>query len=322
MRIRLAVRSVISLLALSLAACGGGGGGGGGSPPPPPETGITVPLQAAGTTVSYPLNTSSASISFNADGSVAGSALAAADTSGLNGTGKDSVVLTTDGDGFLTSVVFSIAGAGSTRFAVGFTAPFAQPASNLITGRSGFASFVATNSGAGMSYSTYGAWTMVPNSGEFDFGSFAGGVMTPASAIPTSGSATYSGTAIGYGATSVGAGSTTATIFAFGASAGLTANFAGPATGVSATFSNFYTALIGGSAPLPTIPTLTGVSTGFAASGGVNGYSGTLTSADGSYSGHLNGAFFGPSANETAGTFNAANSASHVLLTGGFGAVK
>ena len=283
------MRSVFFLALLGLAACGGGGGGGGGSSGPvTPPAGIPVPFQAPGTTVTYAVDSAAASVIGT---SVTGQRIDAA------GTGS-TVALTSGSNGNLTNASFNIA-TPTTRFVQSYGGSQLTPLpsltlsylSNTITallntpGANGFIS-----AGAGLSYSTYGAW------GSNDFtsgriGVLAGGSATPASAMPTSGTATYTGQTIGTGTNTTGA-------YALLGNATIQVNFGTNAATI--TLNNTQQQYLGTNSVI-TGPTLTGTGT---ISG--NRMAGTLSGTG--LSGTHASTFYGPAAQENAGVWSVAGS--------------
>ena len=136
-------------------------------------------------------------------------------------------------------------------------------------------------------------------------GVMAGGVETPISAVPTTGTATYNGTTLGVGATG-------ATAFALSGNAQIVANFTNQA--VTTTFSNIVTQNIVGGA-MGTLPDLTGSATLRG-----NKYQGPI--GNGAFVGTTNGTLYGPNAEETAGVWNVSNGFTHTTAMGSFGAKR
>jgi hypothetical protein len=159
-----------------------------------------------------------------------------------------------------------------------------------------------------LNFATYGIWisASTPSAGGFAVGS-----MTPLAAItPSLGTATYSGGVVGAGVDHING-----TLLALEGTFSLSANFS--AMTVSGTFN--INDLTNGT----TFGNLTMPSTSItAATGGP--FSGTLTGnlEDGNpvTTSDVNGHFFGPTANETAGTFSAANT--NFQAVGAFGGKK
>lgn len=152
-----------------------------------------------------------------------------------------------------------------------------------------------------LSFSAYGIWASDDGGGNGRVGVLAIGNETSPAAVPMAGTATYNGTTIG------AAASTTAA-FALTGTAQIVANFgAGSAT---TTFSNITTENIATNA-IGALPNLTGTSV---IAG--NKYTGPL--AGGALAGQVNGTFYGPVAQETAGVWNV--SGGGLTAIGSFGA--
>ena len=164
-----------------------------------------------------------------------------------------------------------------------------------------------------LSYSFYGGWYRWYNGNTaFDSGAFAGGSATLPSAIPTSGTATYTGTVFGSGS-SGGVGGE----YFFAGNAQLSANF-GP--GGSGTVTSTFSGLSGQGQFVPafTPGNITGTET---IAAGTNRFTGTVTgtSLATALTGTLNGAFYGPTAQEAAGSFKLTG-AGNAFQAGAFGA--
>jgi hypothetical protein len=173
-----------------------------------------------------------------------------------------------------------------------------------------------------LTYSNFGVWANQVNNndpnngGVLQVGVFASGSPTPASAVPTTGSATYTGDAAGFASIPTPAGDphTNGTLnMAFNAAAAIGINFGTGA--VNSTISNIQAVSMDSIATTATIPNLTG--TGNLATGTAN-YSTSL--AGGGMTGNLNGTLYGPTAQETAGTFSATGGGSTII--GAYGAHK
>lgn len=162
-----------------------------------------------------------------------------------------------------------------------------------------------------LSFSSYGIWVNTTSLNMGNTGAFAVGQMTPAANIPTTGQAVYTGSTIG--ALVTGGGS-----FVLTGNAQLTANFL--LMSVSGSLSGMQAFANGTSTPWNTL-TL-GAAPITAGAGGP--YAGAVTSpASGSLvalSGTYNGNFFGPAANETAGTWKVTGTGTTAF--GAFGAKR
>ena len=290
-------------IAVALAACGGGGSSNSGA-----ISEVTVPFQNPSTSVAY--SASSASVSFTAGtGITATGAPAPADTAG------NTVTLNTDGNGGLSEVTVTTAttNGGPTVTNLGITNGIGDtalvPASSIasllsIVAGGGVPQTVYQGSSAGLSYSGYGIWMQNAGGHNYNVGTYALGSET--TTMPTTGTASYSGTTLGFG-------SNGAAPFAFTGAAALGVNFATGAVS-NVTFSGFTTQDVNDGNPGPTLPTLTGSG----GAGTIVGNKFAVPIAGGALGGSTAGAFYGPNANETAGTFQAAGGG--ISLIGSFGA--
>ena len=163
------------------------------------------------------------------------------------------------------------------------------------------------STGLGFNYQSFGVWN-IPRD-QFQLGGFSAwsnGQPTPASAVPGSGSARFTGNLIGiYGAPSSSGGSTAR------ANVVLDANFSSRSLG----FASSNTTLNGSAASrLDLNGTLTYAP-------GSSSFAGTLRSADGTLSGAASGAFYGPGAEEAGGKFSL-KSGGAAQFTGAYGAKR
>ncbi|MGH6985966.1 MAG: transferrin-binding protein-like solute binding protein [Caulobacteraceae bacterium] len=182
---------------------------------------------------------------------------------------------------------------------------------------------------SGLTYAQYGTWTVNPsgsNTNAIYIAVFAGGLpgVAETSSMPTTGSATYTGGAVGVvlepGVTTSGADAGQW----FGNSS-LTANFATGAVTGSITGINVFAVNSSGGNP-PNIGTLNDIGLTATISGSaydgtadVTGTAGTAFDITGA-TGNTHGAFFGPSAAETAGVFYLTGGTNNVSVEGSFGA--
>ena len=179
----------------------------------------------------------------------------------------------------------------------------------------------------GLSYTTFGTWDVnaTPTANQsYYVGTFGGGLagVAQTASMPTSGSASYSGGAVG---DVLKAG----TANAWYGNSSLTANFA--TNGITGSITNINAYGVGNcsgtgnpcntsSGTLNNI-NLTGTISGSAFSGTATAASGAGTAVDISgATGPLQGGFYGPSANEVAGTFHMTSTTGPITLFGAFGA--
>ena len=262
-------------------------------------------MQGPGTTVTY--GASSAAAKFDA--------ILGVTDSGIDAAGSGSTVrITTDASGIITDLTI-----GTNTANVGFNKgdqPFGTPGTAIPSNAEVLRELTAGlqeifSGGAGsygfafvdLSYSMYGAWAINDsNTGSNGrFGAIAFGVQTQPSSMPTGGSATYNGQALGVGATGTSA-------FAFTGDAQVVANFAG--NSVTTAFSNLVTRDVNTNA-LGSLPTLSGIDS-------ITGNAYSVSISGGGFIGGVDGNFYGPNAEETAGVFLAEDGITTVI--GSYGA--
>jgi len=298
-----------------LAACSGGGGGGAvattTSAPAPvspatPTSGVAVNFQPAMTTVTYP------AAAVTVIGAAKGMGNIAISAAGQGAT----ITLGTDSSGNLSRVIIP-AGSIDDRFLPYDTGrPLTDPSTlnfGIQLGDTfGFASantigysISQVAAGQGLTSSAYGIWTSVWKSPSADAGVFAFGNLTPATAVPATGSATFNGFTTGFGGPTDGSAA-----FVLNGNAQIIANFSNQS--VTTNLTNLSAGNISyTSSAKAAVPNLTGTS---AITG--NAYTGPLSG--GGLSGTVNGNFYGSAAQETAGVWQASGGGS--AWVGSFGA--
>lgn len=304
--------AALSLASLLLAACSGGGGGGGMAAAPAPAApapvvtppGAPVNLQAASTRVAYPAAAVTGVVTSTAPGSVITSASSQGAT----------ITLGTDASGKLNALIFNLPG-----LSVQYPAPLTSLSSplsldsiasalndNLGPGNSLGAVLSQAAAGQILSASSYGLWLHTDDSNTAQAGSFAFGNLTPAASVPVTGSATFNGFAIGTASTLNGG-----SLYAVQGNAQIIANFA-----TQSVTTNLTNLAVGNQpyAPAATITSLPNLSGTSAMTG--NSYAGTISG--GALSGTINGNFYGPAAQETAGVWQASGGGNQWI--GSFGA--
>jgi hypothetical protein len=270
----------------------------------------TVPFQAPATSAAY--NAASASASFTSGVGIAGTgAPEPADTAG------NTVTVTTDSGGGVASITVTTAAVNggaptSTSLLIQNGVSGIMADANTIAfvigqvAVGGPAATVYQGATAQLSFSAYGVWAVNTGGANYNVGVYAlGSETTPAQMAALVGAATYTGSSLGFGANG-------ATPFAFTGSASISVNFTSGAV-TNLTLSNFNTVDIGGGAG-PVLPTLIGA--GGAGTIAASKYA--VAIAGGTLAGNAVGTFYGPTANETAGTFEAAGGG--ISLIGAFGA--
>ena len=168
-----------------------------------------------------------------------------------------------------------------------------------------------TTSPLGWNYQTFGVWNRATSLTSFDAGVFSFGSPTPATALPTTGTATFNGLANGFFVDS--------THTAFFTTAQMTANVIWSTTAPTITFSTTNTTVVGITAPssIGTSNSGLNLNAAIAYPAGTNAFSGTVTSNNG-MTGTLTGRYFGPNAEEVGGLYNLSNPAVGTMM-GGFG---
>ena len=309
---------VWGVLAISVAACGHGSGSSGGFGG---VIAIPAAFQAANTTTAPPFGSASAPGTFTIG---TGFSTAGVTPAPANSLGGATVTLTTDTNGNLTQLVVSAPlGGGGTfnqTFSAGqlqsFTAPISlstlvATVQQLQSRAVGQVSYIFQGTGSGLNVSSYGAWLQSNGGGSFKIGMLGfGNETTPAQMAALVGSATYNGSTFGVGATG-------AIPFAFTGAAQVVANF--PAGAVTATFSGLSTQNISGGGAAIVLPTISGGGT-IGLGVNANQYAFALAGAGG-FTGNVTGTFYGTTAQETTGVWQAVNaSVPATTLTGTFGA--
>jgi hypothetical protein len=227
------------------------------------------------------------------------------------GSGNTTLKLTYDGMKAVSGIAFSTPSGGAT---------FNRGSGTTLTCTSGVCG--AQNSSglaivldgttlpAGWNYQSFGVWAQVTTSTSFQSGAVSAGVMTPGSAVPTTGTAVFTGIANGFFVQYIGgvppgtASTTTASMIA-------NVNFASRTIGFSTTGS--MQTPLNGSAPFSQ-PLLDMAGT-WTYSAGSNSFTGSVTATG--MSGTASGRFYGPAAQEIGGTFSLSGSSG--VFVGGFG---
>jgi hypothetical protein len=258
--------------------------------------GTPITLQAVNTTVTYQAASATALVTNTGTGGVAAAA------SGQGAT----ITLTTDGSG-LIKVAFNIPTTGTTFTQqytssvwdyggpIGTTAPTAAQLVTILRDVFGFPATTGTITtqsigGQSLNSAAYGFWASGDTTTAGRAGTYAFGNLTQAGSIPATGTATFNGQTIGIGGATGGN-----TVYALQGKAQIIANFA--TQSVSTNLTNLTTQNISTNA-LGSLPDLSGTST---LSG--NAYAGSISGTG--LTGTVNGNFYGPAAQETAGVWQA-----------------
>jgi hypothetical protein len=166
----------------------------------------------------------------------------------------------------------------------------------------------ANPSALGWNYQSFGVWDQHNASSASYVTSRSYGVATPASSVPTTGNATFSGKLGGLYVSPTGQGSIAS------ADVSVNANFSARSLSF-ASAGTTTTQDLKASAAAPNL-NLSGTLT---YSPGSNGFSGVLTNAGGTMSGPSKGQFYGPAAQEIGGVFAVKSATTVETFTGGFG---
>lgn len=163
----------------------------------------------------------------------------------------------------------------------------------------------------GWNYQSFGGWNNGGHVGAGDVELKSFGAATPASAVPTSGSASFSGKLGGFYVSPAGEGSVAA------GNLSVNANFASR----SLSFASSGTTLTRDFSTATAAPQLNLNGT-LTYSPGANAFSGTLTNAGGTMSGNTNGQFYGPAAQELGGVFMVKSPTTVETFAGAYGAKR
>lgn len=289
----------VAIVSMFLSACGGGGGGG---TVPTTTTTTTTPTTSAatpftswsdvtnGSTVVVPsmsqevtLTTDQAAHLVTSVGALPAVDYTSSFTETLNSSGTITKVVITSPTG---SVTFDTA-AGAT---IGHLA--IDPTINgALTSNEDSIAFAADPTTQGWNYQSFGLWETGRLTGSGNVGVMSIGAPTAGAAIPTSGTAVYTGKSVGFYIDSAGHGNTT--FSGLSVNADFAARTLVLSTPRTVTTSDFVTKI---DAPnLEFTGTLT-----YAA--GTNSFAGDVTNG-GTLSGTSTGRFYGPSAEELGGVF-------------------
>lgn len=159
----------------------------------------------------------------------------------------------------------------------------------------------------GWQYQSFGVWDVAYDGSRY-VGGTTYGALTPASAVPTSGSATFSGKLAGFYLPAAGEGALATADLRVGANFGTrTLSLASSGTTLTRELAGSVAA-----ANLDLAGTLTYAP-------GTNAFSGRLSNAAGTLEGPSRGQFYGPSAQELGGAFELRSGASREMFIGAYG---
>jgi len=294
------------LVGLTAGIAGCGGGGGGGSPPPAPIDAPFTSFQDVQPNHRYAIP----GISQTASGAInnMGIVMPPATVNPADTT-NSSVTITYDANSIPSVIAIS-----TPQSAVTFdksTGNSLVCSATSCTGTTPTAAGGAINPiGVGWNYQTFGFWAQTPTSTTWIAGAVSVGAPTPASAVPTTGNATFTGAAGGLYVDSVGN--------VMGTAANMTANV--NFTNQTIGFGTSGTTVINSNGSSSSAPTLD-LSGTLTYSPGTNGFSGAVTTADPTnpLNGTATGQFYGPNAQEIGGTYGLSSGTSVSRMVGAFG---
>lgn len=288
-------RIALILVCGAVSACGGGAGMVSTPTPPPPAAPTALPLTASAT---FPTTTGTLAYT--------GTVYDAASLSGGNATATQITTAASSATvGFsydAASGTYTVAGPGSSASftaanatsATGYAAAFAKTTGTVTDTLMLYGNVPATAPSATppvqLSYASFGYWSHTDTAAvQTQDTYFVFGYPTAASAVPTTGTATYQGTV---SATALQYGAAAAMLVPLSGTTSLTANFASQTVST-----NINLTILNGA----TYAAFTGTGTISA-----NQFAGTLASTNTQFTGGaFTGGFFGPAAQETGLTFQA-----------------
>lgn len=319
------------LTTLALAACGGGGGGS----PPPTTASTPTPVPTVNSAIGQNGNIDGTALKSTGPGPYSLDAVTATLDTGIgpdNGgvSIRDTAVPGTVSVTFdantnqITSMTYHQSGADHELLGLDGTMVNNPQSVPQITKEMISAAEMSLSPnhpmviGEALSYSAFGVWANQfqggPNDGVMAVGVFAHGSETPIAAVPTTGTASYTGDAAGYASVPKPAGDqhTNGTLnMAFNGSAAVGIDF-GKQT-VNTSFTHMQAVSMDSIATTANLPDLNG-------SGSLTGNNYSTSLSGGGLAGVANGKLYGPAAQETAGTFTAAGGGTTIV--GAFGAKR
>lgn len=306
MRTKILTSAVLVALTAGLTGCGGGGGGG--SVPPVAEVPFTsfAAVQPNQTVVMPGISQTASGTEETWDTShtVTSATLAPVDTA------SSTLKLTYDPSLALSAVSVSTPYSSvSISKAAGDSIDCTTSACYAANSTGSVEAIVINGKAAGWNYQTFGIWDRADTLTTWQSGAISAGNPTPASAVPLSGVATFTGLSSGFYIDPSG------TPYFTAASMTANADFSSRSIGFSTSGTqlvNLNNVSLGADAGLNLSGTLT-------YSPGTSVFSGSVTTANTALSGSATGQFYGPSAEEIGGTYSlsASSGVSHML--GGFG---
>jgi hypothetical protein len=282
----------------TLTACGGGGGGGSVIAPPaapaagPEATFSSFSAMTPNTTAVMP------GIAQTGRGSASAMQLDPVSTNSM-------AKLNIGADGKVNGMSL-LAPASSAVFAPGSAS--CRPLGACAAGDTEKTGVVLNPATLGWDYQTFGVWAI--NGAPLQVGAISAGAVTPASAVPTTGSATFTGHAGGFYFDGTGARLTT------DAQMSAVANFSNRSIQFSTTGTMVSTAA---NPPATTANSGLNLSGNLSYAPGSSQFSGNVNTANGALSGNASGRFYGPNAEEIGGVYGLNAASGGARMIGGFG---
>ncbi len=304
------LRALLSCsLLVILSACGGGGGGGGGSIP---EVGFTAFSAVQPNTTQVMSNGNSRTVTGTHTGTLPNITVQTVNPPVEDTGAGDTIKLTYDASKALSRMAFSTPSGGASfgRSADSqFICDKGVCAAQTSTGTA--VVIDGTSSPAGWNYQTFGVWGQTTSSTTFQAGAISAGVVTPGSAVPTLGTAAFSGVANGFFIENVGGVPGVPSLMT--ASMAANVNFETRVIGFSTTGSRQIPLNGGPSFSRPALD----MAGNWSYAAGSNTFSGAVATTGNGMIGTASGRFYGPAAEEIGGTFSL--SGTDGALVGGFG---
>jgi len=298
---KLVLLGVVALL----NACGGGGGN---TSTPPMIT--TVPFTSFSAVQANQAVTFSGGMSAVVTGTNNGTTVTSIspvniDTTSTTGTltygvnrGLSAVSVVTPS----ASISFSSTGAGNTFNCTSGVCGLTSTSASAIV-------IEPTTSPLGWNYQTFGVWERSTSTTSFDAGAFSFGSPTPASAIPTTGTATFTGLANGFFVDSTNA--------AFFTTANMTAVVTWATPNIAFTTTNTHQVSLTAPSSAGVLNTTLDLTGNFNYTAGVNAFGGAVHNTANSLTGSITGRYYGPNAEEIGGVYSVGGTAGTMM--GGFG---
>ncbi len=277
-------KAATTIFALTMLSACGGGGGGTAAPSAPVVTtsfetwrtdlaGKTIQVNGEGQQVAYTWANKITSVSATTDTSASG-------------------VFVFDANSTLTGLYLN-SGGTTTGFTTGQIAALAADADFVVAENFSSRAIVSNPKSLAWDYQSFGVWETGLDSDRGSYGAVSLGAPTAGTAIPGSGTATFTGKVVGSYVSTGGIGHTVL------ADLDVLADWSDQS--LALTTSNTRTSIDGTAFSLASGLDMSSQTLTYSA--GTNAFTGTLTTSNGQLSGDTNGKFYGPGAEELGGTF-------------------